>query len=66
LKDGGPSQILTSIVHLAHEMNLQVVAEGVETEEQSALLKRLGCDLAQGYYYGRPQETEKLEVAYRE
>lgn len=66
LKDGGPSQILTSIVHLAHEMNLQVVAEGVETEDQSSILKRLGCDLAQGYYYGRPQETEHLEVAYRE
>jgi polar amino acid transport system substrate-binding protein len=66
LKEGGPSQILTSIVHLAHEMNLQVVAEGVETEEQSLILTNLGCDLAQGYYYGRPQETEHLEIAYRE
>jgi polar amino acid transport system substrate-binding protein len=64
--EGAPSQILTSIVRLAHEMKLQVVAEGVETEEQAQMLKQLGCDLAQGFYYGRPQQTETLEVKYRE
>lgn len=60
------NRILTSIVRLAHEMNLKVVAEGIETETQAALLKTLGCDWAQGYYFGRPQPTEHLERTFKE
>jgi len=66
MSEGAPSQILTSIVRLAHEMKLRVVAEGVETAEQAGMLQKLGCDLAQGFYYGRPQQTENLEIQYRE
>jgi diguanylate cyclase (GGDEF)-like protein len=47
--------IVRSMVRLAHGMDLTSVAEGVETAAQAAFLRRLGCDRAQGYYFGRPQ-----------
>ena len=46
--------LVSSIIDLAHRMGLTVVAEGVETAAQDELLRDLGCDLMQGYYYGRP------------
>jgi diguanylate cyclase (GGDEF)-like protein len=51
----GPSMaIVGSLVSLAHGLGLTVVAEGVETEEQLAELRRLGCDSVQGYLLARP------------
>ncbi|KLU40287.1 MAG: hypothetical protein AA931_01315 [Peptococcaceae bacterium 1109] len=47
--------IVSSVVDLAHRMGLTVVAEGVETASQDRLLRELGCDLMQGYFYGRPE-----------
>jgi EAL domain-containing protein (putative c-di-GMP-specific phosphodiesterase class I) len=52
--------IVKAIIDLAHNLNLKVVAEGVETLEVLDLLRRLGCDLAQGYYVGRPMEGARL------
>ncbi|HEY6457737.1 MAG TPA: EAL domain-containing protein [Steroidobacteraceae bacterium] len=46
--------IITSTIELAHSMGLKVVAEGVETQEAWNLLRRLGCDLVQGYLVSRP------------
>ena len=46
--------VMRLVINLAKELNLQIIAEGVETEEQAQLLKCLGCGLAQGYLYGRP------------
>jgi diguanylate cyclase len=43
-----------STIELAHTMGLKVVAEGVETLEAWKLLRRLGCDLVQGYLVSRP------------
>jgi EAL domain-containing protein (putative c-di-GMP-specific phosphodiesterase class I) len=46
--------IVTSIVALAHALDLAVIAEGVETADQLEVLRSLDCDRAQGYYIGRP------------
>lgn len=46
--------IVEAIIALAHNLQMKVVAEGVETAEQVALLKELGCQYFQGYHYGRP------------
>jgi PAS domain S-box-containing protein/diguanylate cyclase (GGDEF)-like protein len=46
--------LVTNIIGLAHSLSLQVVAEGVEDEEQVKLLRLLRCDLLQGYWLGRP------------
>jgi EAL domain-containing protein (putative c-di-GMP-specific phosphodiesterase class I) len=59
--DAGESLIIVkSIIDLAHNLNLKVIAEGVETLATLELLRRLGCDLVQGYYIGRPMEGRRL------
>ncbi|HET6504760.1 MAG TPA: EAL domain-containing protein [Amycolatopsis sp.] len=52
--------IVTSIIAMAHAVDLTVVAEGVENETQLELLRQLGCDQAQGYHLGRPLPAEQL------
>lgn len=47
--------IIASVVQLAQSMRLAVTAEGVETEDQLEMLRRLGCDSVQGYLFGRPR-----------
>ncbi len=46
--------LTTAIIAMAHGLGLKVIGEGVETEEQRILLQKLGCDMAQGYYFGHP------------
>ena len=48
--------IVQTIIKLAHLLNLGVVAEGVETQDQAAILKNLGCDYLQGYFISKPLE----------
>ena len=50
------SAIVTAIIDLAHALHLSVVAEGVETEDQLLILKRLGCDQGQGFLFSRPAD----------
>src|SRR5690606_3221029 len=57
--------IVRAVIDLARSMGLQSVAEGVETAEQLALLREMGCDQAQGYYVGRPLTREDFEVWVR-
>lgn len=52
--------IVNTIITLAHNLNLRVVAEGVETKEQAEQLKKAGCDIIQGYYYSYPAPLEKI------
>ena len=52
--DDGDTAIVTGTIALAHSLGLQVVAEGVETEEQLDRLRALRCDLAQGYHFSEP------------
>jgi diguanylate cyclase (GGDEF)-like protein len=61
--EGNGTVIVRSVVALAHELGKKVVAEGVETAEQAALLRSIGCELAQGFYYGEPvAEREVLHL----
>lgn len=53
-------QLLRSIIGMAQGLGLRVVAEGVETEAQVALLQREGCDLLQGYHFGRPMPEDAV------
>lgn len=57
-------KIIEQIIKLAHDMELSVVAEGVEVEEQLLILERLNCDIIQGYIFGKPltKEDSKLYV----
>jgi EAL domain-containing protein (putative c-di-GMP-specific phosphodiesterase class I) len=57
--------IVIAIIGLAHALGLSVVAEGVETDQQLAILKRLGCDQAQGYLFSRPGEPETIATVIR-
>ena len=64
--DRGDAAIVTAVVALGHAMGLRVVAEGVETAEQMAMVTRLGCDEMQGFHFSRPLPPEKLERFLRE
>lgn len=61
LEDKQDAVIVNSTIHLAHNLGLAVVAEGVENEELLTQLQNLGCDEAQGYHIGRPMSVEKIE-----
>jgi len=52
--------IVDAIIQLAHRLNMQVIAEGVESEQQVNQLSRMGCDFIQGYYYSKPVPMEEL------
>ncbi len=54
IDDGEARAIVKTCILLGHELNLNVVAEGVETEDHLRLLRELGCDVAQGYFFSRP------------
>lgn len=56
--DHHDATITRAVVSMSQDLNLQTVAEGVETEEQRAFLTALGCDLLQGYLTGAPQPPE--------
>ena len=55
------SEILTSVISMAHRINLPVIAEGVETKEELSCVKKLGADYIQGYYYGKPVCLQDFE-----
>ncbi|HET9443484.1 MAG TPA: EAL domain-containing protein, partial [Acidimicrobiales bacterium] len=57
--------LLTGMVDLAHALGLTVVAEGVETSDQLAGLTAIGCDVAQGYFFAKPQPAQAVAAFLR-
>jgi predicted signal transduction protein with EAL and GGDEF domain len=53
--------IIRAIILLAKQLNIDVVAEGVECNEQINLLKEIGCEIIQGYYYSKPVQSDKID-----
>jgi EAL domain-containing protein (putative c-di-GMP-specific phosphodiesterase class I)/FixJ family two-component response regulator len=60
VEDAEARAIVKTCILLGHELNMLVVAEGVETEEHLKLLKVMGCDVAQGYFFSRPMPGSEL------
>ena len=56
--------LVSTIINLAHSLKLKVVAEGVETEEQSRLLRLLSCDEMQGFLFSKPVQSEIFETRF--
>lgn len=56
----GNQKLIAALVGLGHALSLDIVIEGVETEEDAAVLAKLGCRIAQGYYFARPMPPEAL------
>ncbi|MHA7777443.1 putative bifunctional diguanylate cyclase/phosphodiesterase [Roseibium sp. M-1] len=63
-KDASTDAIVTSIVGLGRSLDVTITAEGVETEDQAILLCAAGCDLVQGYMFGKPDTVAKHEGEY--
>ena len=53
-------KIVAAVVGLGQSLGLKTIAEGIETQEQADMLVRLGCDMGQGWHYGRPAPAEQL------
>ncbi len=62
--DADSMAIVSTIISLGHSLNMKVIAEGVETEEQSNTLKLLRCDEAQGYLFSKPLPGRILETSF--
>lgn len=62
----GQDQIVQTIIALAHGLDIDVTAEGVETSEQLARLKALGCEFGQGYLFSRPVNPEAAELLFNQ
>ncbi|HEF0076369.1 EAL domain-containing protein [Citrobacter sp. Cy234] len=54
------TKIVSTIIDIAHSMNMRVVAEGIETQEQETLLTQMGCGVLQGFLYAKPLPAHKI------
>jgi diguanylate cyclase (GGDEF)-like protein len=65
LDDPRTLAIVTAMIELGRALGLMTIAEGIETAEQLAVLRELGCDLGQGYYFARPAPAAEIEPLLR-
>jgi EAL domain-containing protein (putative c-di-GMP-specific phosphodiesterase class I) len=65
LVDKAQRQLLVSILDIGKSMNIEVVAEGVETMEHARILRDLGCDILQGYAFAKPMSAADIERLLR-
>jgi EAL domain-containing protein (putative c-di-GMP-specific phosphodiesterase class I) len=59
--DSSDRAIVSTIIAMAHSLSLEVIAEGVETEEQCHIILDSGCKCYQGYLFGRPMPIEQFD-----
>ena len=59
-KEKGDKVLVSAIISMAKAMNMQVVAEGVETKQEVDILLELGCDYIQGFYYSKPMPAQSM------
>jgi diguanylate cyclase (GGDEF)-like protein/PAS domain S-box-containing protein len=64
LTDRHDHTIVTTIIGMARNLGLEVIAEGVEAQPQAQALRALGCDEAQGYYFGRPEAADSFAARW--
>ncbi len=64
--DANDAAIATSVIALGQSMNLEVVAEGIETKAQLALLRQKNCQIGQGFLFARPLTAEQAELIFRQ
>ena len=62
--NSGDRAITEAIIGMAHKLGLQVIAEGIETSGQKALLAAAGCDYGQGYLFSKPLPADEFETAF--
>ena len=65
-EDNGGSEIARTILPMASNLNLEVVAEGIETMEQVAILKKLHCKYGQGFYFSKPLSAPEATLLLAE
>ena len=63
--DSDDKAIAIAVISLGHQLNLKVIAEGVETEQQLAFLRDNNCDEMQGYHFSRPVSAAEIETLFR-
>jgi len=59
--ESGASALARGIVRLGRSLNLQVIAEGIETSDQADHLRKMRCDMGQGYHFAKPMDREALD-----
>lgn len=57
-----PEALIETMITLSHKLNLEIVAEGIETLEQLSMLKKWNCDYGQGYYFDKPLSSEDFDL----
>ena len=62
LKEPAVMTLVSTVISMAHSLGLEVVAEGVDAEDQAKELRRLGCDKMQGYLYSKPVDFDAISV----
>jgi EAL domain-containing protein (putative c-di-GMP-specific phosphodiesterase class I) len=60
VSEAGDMAVVSSILSLAYAMGKHTIAEGVETRAQAAILLRMGCEVAQGYFFSRPVSADQI------
>ena len=57
--------IIRAVVAMADSLDMSTTAEGVESAEEAALIRQLGCKKIQGYYFGRPMPVDEVRAIFR-